>query len=102
MFMKLPELFFDGGGGWIYPPIFICEDYALCWSFFWVDVLKLWAFLTYLYIYLLWIDIKTKLKYVKNAHIFKTTTQKKINTVHNLNTELFSLSYCTNKKIISP
>ena len=27
--------------------------------------------------------IKTKLKYVKNAHIFKATTQKKnINTVH--------------------
>ena len=28
--------------------------------------------------------IKTKLKYVKNAHIFKTTTFKKINTVHDL------------------
>ena len=45
--------------------------------------LIIWKFFTYLSIYLLWIDInplppiKTKLKYVKNAHIFKTTTQKK-------------------------
>ena len=36
---------------------------------------------------MLWVDItpppiKTKLKYVKNTHIFKTTTLKK--TVHNL------------------
>ena len=45
---------------------------------------------TYLFIYLLWIDLtpaplRTKLKYVKNAHIFRTTT-KKINTVYNLMT----------------
>ena len=38
--------------------------------------------------------IKTKLKYVKNAYIFKATTQKKISTVHNLIT--FSIVFTNN------
>ena len=65
-----------------------------------VVVLKIWAFFTY-FIYLSVMGrynppppIKTKLKYVKNANIFKTTTQKKTNTVHNLIT--FSIVF-TNK-----
>ena len=58
---------------------------------FLVVVLKIWAFL-HVFIYLSVMGrynpppIKTKLKYVKNAHIFKFPTQKKleINAVHNL------------------
>ena len=38
--------------------------------------------------------IKTKLKYVKYSYIFKTTTQKKINTVHKLIT--FSIVFTNN------
>ena len=52
-----------------------CVDFF----FFLMVVLKILAFYTYLFIYLSWIDItpiKTKLKYVKNANIFKTTTQR--------------------------
>ena len=45
---------------------------------FWVG-LRIWAFYTY-YIWCGSIYIKTKLNYVKNAHIFKATTQQKRST----------------------
>ena len=62
--LKTP-IFFIGGGGWIYPlPIFICENNIKgskimhCVDFFfWVVVLKIWAFL-HVFLYLsLWVDI---------------------------------------------
>ena len=66
-----------------------------------VVVLKIWAFFTYFNLVLMWggrglyisvTDIQID-KYVKNANIFKTTTQK-INSVDNLIT--FSIVF-TNK-----
>ena len=77
-------------GGWIdTPPIFICENNRKsdkimhCVDFFCVVVLKILAFF-YVFIYLSVMGrynppfpSTTKLKYVKNAHISKTTTQKK-------------------------
>ena len=76
-----------GGRGWFYHPIFICEnkrksnkimhcvDLFLNGSFEDMGIFHVFIYLSVMGRYNP-PPIKTKLKYVKNDHIFKTTTQK--------------------------